>query len=310
MNKQRFVALYLLVTISTTYGMGFSDKKWNNLFKDGESFNENKQWQQIAESDQKTKDEALKRAIFTDHNRSQNTRYALEAGANPNLEVNGAHLLLPVILSLDYDLVEALLKHGADIPDYVWQYITVLSIASLLANHSPKSYKKENYCLHYAAHQRYPVAIMQFHLQHEASPNAPDGKGNTPLHKLVEHTCSYSQQTQGEIFEKATLLLDAGACSNICNKDKKTAPDLAQDYINQKLPREKFKIYELLIDKMQKRTTIISKEKSESHKIENEPRKERLAKPKEQKETGFKGAIKKLWKDFIAEDIELEYTEG
>ena len=285
MNKQRFVALCLLVTISTTYGMEFSDKKWNNLFKDvtkSESFNENKQWQQIAKSDQKTKDEALKRALFTDHNRNQNIRYALTAGANPNLEVNNSHPLFIVIVSHDYDLVEELLKCGADIPDYVWQYITVPSIASRLINYSPKSYKKENHCLHYAEHQRYPVAIIQFHLQHEANPNAQDSKGNTPLHSLVEHAYSYSPQAQGEIFEKAMLLLKAGARSDICNKGGKTALDLAQDSINQRkhLPREKYEIYELLIDKMQKRTTIISKEKSESHKIE----KEGLAKPKEQEE--------------------------
>jgi len=258
MNKQYFVALCLLVTVSTNsgmelsrpvIGMGMSKKFWENLFKDPWSrniFDYGDNWTMIQGTDQETKNEVL-RQLFTPkfkklflkpiswREHPNNNRWveswnrALKLGANlENVEINLWDIPDPKI-------VQDLINYGAS---------TDLR--------EPETRKT---LLHKAVEAFIINSELVAVLSKKIKDDVQDNKGNTPLHTV----CTNTWDTKSERLKKADLLIKSPRGKSILmqNNQGVTPFELAHIAIlkHQKKnhSRDKYIIYEILRNKMEAR---------------------------------------------------------
>jgi len=260
MNKQYFVALCLLVTVATSYGMKFTDTWWAHLLNisgrmaDYGSPPPAASWETIRHGSPKLKDEAGKRLFSI----SKPSQFAISKPSQygwPGWETafNSA-----VNAGVNFKKVK--------FPDNILEHVKDPTIVKLLIQNGAKTNiytPKEGNLLHQAfavptenlLHQDFAKTqkLVQLYLENQVDPDAQDANGDTPLHVLVMNARDAS------CYANADLLIKAPRGKSILMPNNKgvTPLELAYQHMFEKMknkkPQEYYIIPETLKNKMKKR---------------------------------------------------------
>jgi len=200
MNKQRFVALYLLVTISITYGMELPDSWWEHLceyswYPDSTGLH----WNMLEHLNQETKNEIF-RQLFTPKFKEK-----LFSKTVPN---NFHHDNCWEHTFNHAQRLGAKLEN-IEIPDDILWHVKDPHIAQYLIDNGAKTDLRDQSTkktlLHKAVEDpKTKPALVAVHLDH-IDDAAQDNQDNTPLHAL----CFDTQDDHPERLNKADLLINA-----------------------------------------------------------------------------------------------------
>jgi len=260
MNKQYFVALCLLVTVSTISGMekpkpgtgmGFSNSFWEDLLKYSST-----QWTIIKHADQETKNEVLKQLFTPKFKKLFSEPISWRCSISERYPKDNRW---EAVFKLAQDVGANLKSIKIDL----WEIPNPELVQHLIQQGAPTDLCDQSTgetLLHKAVEDPYKnlglVALYLNHI-HEAT---QDNQDNTPLHTLCAAWGNQNKQHSAHFLEKVDLLIKAPRGKSILIKNRKGYTPLERAYItminylrHKKYSRKYYKIYKELKNKMKAR---------------------------------------------------------